>query len=421
MEICARILVEQPFLKEECPNGARIMISQSARSLLEENRKLLTRRGAWVKTHGHGLALGMDVDTTAVLHALSPAEIERACDAVNPIFGLAVDEVALANLAKADPMEAIDDQSAELIASENEDVLFNRWAAAREDEVQAKIVFGLSGRMIAWLRSATLADLRVVARSGHVCIRIAARPSYLWHAGKTEHLSQSQRTGLAIVNRRNTAAIHSAPAWDGSTASGLEMAEDWDSPAFVARFEMLVQYTNRPAVIRQMMMLECPDKTLRRKIRDVGERFKLNRSAAKGRRTGFSELMKTVREKYHYSIVYSIYSQSGIEASVADGNYIDHLMEIYQRYLAVTGSRLETAALDFETYAEYLAAITRGNIQVNDCSACGAQHISKLDSPSIPECPFCVAHEHRGFNISSVLAGYQSNESENRRSFRAYC
>lgn len=195
----------------------------------------------------------------------------------------------------------------------------------------------------------------------------------------------------------------------------------WGSPVFASRFEALVQFTNRPSLIQQLLDIDMPDKTLRRHIREVEERFNIQRPPPKGRPLSFTnpKILRTAREKYHASVMYALLTQVGIEASVATGNYLEHLLEVYQKYLAVTGSRLEHAALDFETYLEIVHAVSRNLLHVMDCSDCGAQHVVKHSDThsSQRDCPFCKLHDHGTFNISSVLMRYQSQEIEagNRR------
>lgn len=178
------------------------MISQVTRSVIEENQRILLRRWQWVRAEGSCIAFGMDRETTAVLHELSQEELELAGDCASPLFGLAVDEIAMANLIKGDSYVVQQDPVSAHIIEENEELLFTRWAAARQDDIQAKMVFAIGPRVVHFLQNATLHDLRKVARSGHVCGRILVRHNYFWQAGKSTHLGLAQRSCLGLVAAR---------------------------------------------------------------------------------------------------------------------------------------------------------------------------------------------------------------------------
>lgn len=178
------------------------MLSQVTRSVIEENQRILLRRWQWVRSEGSCIAFGMDRETTAVLHGLTQDELALASDCASPLFGLAVDEIAMANLVKADGYVVHKDPVSAHIIEENEELLFTRWAAARQDDIQAKMVFAIGPKVVNFLQNATLHDLRKVARSGHICGRIMVRHTYLWQAGKCAHLGLAQRSCLGLVAAR---------------------------------------------------------------------------------------------------------------------------------------------------------------------------------------------------------------------------
>ena len=179
------------------------MISSADRSLREENAKFLSRRWNYVRAHGSGARLSIDNETATILSHLTLDEVKRAADASAPLFGLAVDEQALRNLMDAPPMAANCDEADGLVRDENEDILINRWAAVRQDDVSARTLFGVSPRVADFLRQATLDDIRRIASAGHPCARTLVRPAYFYQAGRSLHLVLSQRTCLA------TAAVRS--------------------------------------------------------------------------------------------------------------------------------------------------------------------------------------------------------------------
>lgn len=155
-----------------------------------------------MRNEGSAIAFGMDRETTAVLNDLSREELELAGDCATPLFGLAVDDEAMKNLLKAEGYLVSGDSISACIIEENEELLYTRWAAARQDDIQAKMVFSMTPKVVHFLQNATLYDLRKVARSGHICGRILVRHSYLWQAGKTSHLGLVQRSCLGLVAAR---------------------------------------------------------------------------------------------------------------------------------------------------------------------------------------------------------------------------
>ena len=70
------------------------------------------------------------------------------------------------------------------------------------------MVYGLSMGTLNWLKSATLSDLRNVARSGHPCVRLVVKPAALWQSATVSytHLDVYKRQG------REAAAAVSATA-----------------------------------------------------------------------------------------------------------------------------------------------------------------------------------------------------------------
>lgn len=183
--------------------GATMSSHSYNRAVLEENHRTLTRRWKWVRTNAYSPRVPMDSDIAAVLANFTETEISLAADSSQTLCQLAVDEEALANLAKAPPADvSAHDDAVALLIQENEDILLARWAAAKQDDIQARMVYGLSMGTLNWLKSATLSDLRNVARSGHPCVRLVVKPAALWQSAKCQHLSQVQRTVLHLVSQK---------------------------------------------------------------------------------------------------------------------------------------------------------------------------------------------------------------------------
>ena len=202
-------------------------------------------------------------------------------------------------------------------------------------------------------------------------------------------------------------------AW-APEARSQDAGSIWEEPVFAARFESIVLFTNRPSLVRQLMDLpdDINDKVLRRHIRQVELRFHLDRRVARGKQALFSTSMRKPIERYHASILFALMHNVGLEEAVNDGVYVDHMVEIYQRYLLLTGSRLETATIDFEAMMEIRAAIVTSQVSVLNCSNCGAQHISHSPDSS---CPFCLLHEHEDFNLATQINQFHSSFARQSR------
>jgi hypothetical protein len=196
---------------------------------------------------------------------------------------------------------------------------------------------------------------------------------------------------------------------DSSTSAPI-----WENALFAQRFENLVQFTNRPSLVRQLMDIneDVNDKILRRHIRQVEERFGIERIGVRGKQALFSTTMRKPLERYHASILFALMRLVGLEESVHFGSYTDHVVEIYQRYLLVTGSRNGNAPISFEEMMEIRSAIISSQVIAIDCGKCGAQHISHSPDSS---CPFCVLHEHEAFNLAGQINEFQGSVSMLKR------
>lgn len=398
--------------------GRKCMVfTQHRHGVQEENLLVLERRARWVREGGSCLAIGVDAESAAVFKTLNSQQVKRACDSTVPLFSLCLDELALENLSRSDPVSFPTPELAELVTEENQIVLANRWKAACADEIQAKLTFGMSSRVVDWLRRATWSQLNRVIQSGHTCVRLSVKPAFIFQAGSTLHLGQTQRTCAALLASRFTKPSllwplgHSAETYlaDESSFGGpqLEGISAWEVPAFAQKFETLVQFTNRPSIIKQLLDVDVPDKLLRKQIRQVESRFSLDRLPPKGRPASFSNasILKSVRERYDTSVIYALLQLAGAAASVANGTYLDHILEIYQRYLFLTGSRAQTAAVTFDNFVEVAHSIGRGLLDVEECSTCGSAHVYRAGEGE-EECPVCNLHQHVRYDSKNIMARY---------------
>ena len=188
----------------------------------------------------------------------------------------------------------------------------------------------------------------------------------------------------------------------------------WDNELFASRFESLILLTSRPSIIRQL--LDVPDlsnREIRLHAAEVTEKFGLDRTAAKGSPTAAESkgFLRKATERYHASVLYGIMTQAHLEASVTDGTYVEHVLEIYQRYLFITGGNKNASVISFETFVEVLSGFHRNVLTAMECKCCGAHHVVKTTSlvPEHRECPFCALHEHKPYSLSVFDQHTQSN------------
>ncbi|WP_291518837.1 hypothetical protein [Acidovorax sp.] len=174
------------------------------RQVVEENLGIAQPRWEYLKSNGNCLPFGVDFETSAVLDRLSASDLRDVCDVGVPLACLSASGENLESLAAnsvgvgAGPKladSAIDPLV--IVAEENLRVLTNRWAALKEDEVSARILYRLSEDQIQWLRHSTMDDLKRVSVAGHPCVRFAVSPKYFFHC--RPHLAHAQRTALALT------------------------------------------------------------------------------------------------------------------------------------------------------------------------------------------------------------------------------
>lgn len=180
----------------------------------EENLVLLAGRvKALSEDYGSYCELNMSDEMAIALAGLSPENVRLAASAVVPIFKLGVDPTVLERLVDGLMLDRSDVSNSvteirskkrpilhELITFENEFILMNRWAAAREGGIRTKILYAMSDKMIRLLRSLNQTEVRTVARSGYVLAHLNARPGYFYQAQKCDHVVARQLDNLAIAS-----------------------------------------------------------------------------------------------------------------------------------------------------------------------------------------------------------------------------
>jgi hypothetical protein len=173
------------------------------RDLVEENTSLLLPRWRLVNSttsNSDSLRMGMDVEVANQLRGLDEVQVRRAADAFAPLFRTGQADDVLVRLITSDSasdhgaLDAID----QMIQDENELFLLNRWSMARQSPPDCQCLFGLSAKVVAALRSATLGDLHRASSRGIRMAHLSTRHKYLFHAGRHVSLSTSMRTAFAV-------------------------------------------------------------------------------------------------------------------------------------------------------------------------------------------------------------------------------
>ncbi len=193
------------------PNGSRCDVDNGVN---EENLILLAGRvKALSEDYGSYCELNMSDEMAIAIAGLTPENVRLASSAVVPIFKMGVDATVLERLVDGLMLDRSDANNAvveirskkrpglhALITYENEFLLMNRWAAAREGGIRTKILYAMSDKMIRLLRTLSQSEVRSVARSGYVFAHLNTRPGYFYQAQKCDHVVARQLDNLAIAS-----------------------------------------------------------------------------------------------------------------------------------------------------------------------------------------------------------------------------
>ena len=181
----------------------------SNRDIQEENLALLLTRAQVIK-HGEGhtdlARWGLTPDMATEIGSLEHIQLERAADCAAPIFGFgALEDVIIQAVEGSAPIVTNRDQVDAAIEEDNCLLLLNRWASCSDSPIFSETILGMSGRLIACLRRATVGELKRASKRGVRLTSIVVRPQYFFHAGRNFSLGRAQRTNLAICNARSLA------------------------------------------------------------------------------------------------------------------------------------------------------------------------------------------------------------------------
>ena len=181
----------------------------------EENKLILmARHEMLVSDFGAHVEMAMEPMVASVLSRLAPDEIRLAASTAVPLFLLDIEVAQLENLILA--AEKVNwkegcsydgekySPTQQAIAKENEYLIVNRWAAARESSIATRITYALSESMQDFLCECTLHQIKQAARMGYVFGKLSVPPHYFHQAGVSVHLTSSQRDALAIASSIKT-------------------------------------------------------------------------------------------------------------------------------------------------------------------------------------------------------------------------
>lgn len=175
----------------------------------EENKLiLLERHRLLVNDFGAHVEMAMDPITASVISGLREDEICLAASTAIPLFVLDIERSQLENLIAASvnvkwvegcthlgekmtPLQAA-------ICKENEYLIVNRWAAARESSVATRISYAMTEKMKRFLNECTLQQIRLASRMGYVFGKLSVPAQYFYQAAVASHLTSCQRDALAI-------------------------------------------------------------------------------------------------------------------------------------------------------------------------------------------------------------------------------
>lgn len=181
----------------------------------EENKLILmARHELLVRDFGAHVEMAMEPIAAAVISRLAEGELRLAASTAVPLFLLDIEATQLENLILAAEKINWKDGCAydgtkytptqEVIVKENEYLIVNRWAAARESSLATRITYALSESMQVFLRECTLNQIQKAARMGYVFGKLSVPPHYFHQAGVAVHLTSTQRDALAIASSITT-------------------------------------------------------------------------------------------------------------------------------------------------------------------------------------------------------------------------
>lgn len=191
---------------------------------------------------------------------------------------------------------------------------------------------------------------------------------------------------------------------------GAKSKEIWNDREFQARFEGLVLLSERSSLIESLLCTGASGKEVSSRVGAVHRKFNIKTVRPRGKPLSATNrmFMRTPRERYHASVLLALATKANLPAAEADGTYVDHLIEVYQRYLWQTGSNPTDAVVRFDRFHELLNGLRDKVLVSRECPQCNATFVFKRASvlESHRSCPFCLEHQHVPYNTASVLGGH---------------
>jgi hypothetical protein len=180
------------------------------------------------------------------------------------------------------------------------------------------------------------------------------------------------------------------------------------------RFENLVLMGARPGTLKTLLDLDCSDKEIQGNVKAVAERLRVNGRIHRGKpmQAISPQFLARLDERYHASVLLGISQRIGLVEAVADGTYIDNLIEIYQAYITTFRTNAADAVINFDLFVEIINGERSGVLMLQDCENCSSSFVVRARSfvQESKRCPFCVSHRHE--NMFTSVVGPQVARAE---------
>lgn len=172
------------------------------------------------------------------------------------------------------------------------------------------------------------------------------------------------------------------------------------------RFENLVLMGARPGTLKTLLDLDYSDKEIQGNAKAVAERLRINGRIHRGKpmQATSPQFLARLDERYHASVLLGISQRIGLVEAVADGTYIDHLIEIYQTYITTFRTNAADAVIKFDSFVELINGERAGMLMFQACGNCASSFVVRTKSfaQESKRCPFCVFHRHEAIFTSLV-------------------
>lgn len=180
------------------------------------------------------------------------------------------------------------------------------------------------------------------------------------------------------------------------------------------RFENLVLMGARPGTLRTLLDLNFSDKEIQGNIKSVADRLRINSRAHRGKpmQAASQQFLARLDERYHASVLLALSHRIDMVEAIADGSYVDVLVEIYQAYLFAFRSNAHDAVIKFDTFVEVINGQRSGLLVSHECENCATTYVvrPRAMAQESKRCPFCVFHRH-GHLFSELVSAEEADST----------